>query len=255
MKHRWLIPLVILALTHTAWSQTRSWAHYQVEGESTETFSVTVTIGSLNFTIENIPAGSTATQVARDVADEINSARHGHLYYAATNGVDNSIVSIIADGSPTTSTTPWMGRLMPIPQFSLAPGNPGIRIRSTNINDTLLAVAVEGDRAEVDEGEISVKLNGETFTVEFGREAGGAVGRSAAELVSQLSVLIDEDAGFRSSVLRNDTGQLMLFISSENMGGGVNLQNGPTNVEGVRFSNARQPFARDVLYLNTTQSR
>ena len=95
----------LLAPLSTA-QNTVSWSHQQISGVTNQGCTVTITIGSEVFQIENIPLETTASQLCRDLAREINSGRHGHIFHAACNGVDGSILSIIADGSPTPSTTP-----------------------------------------------------------------------------------------------------------------------------------------------------
>jgi hypothetical protein len=243
--------LLAITLVGLGSAQTQSWGHLQFEGITNELCLVTLTLGSTVITLPDIPAETTASQVCEALEQEINSARNGHLYHAACNGVDGSILSIIADGSPTRSRTPWLGRLIPTPRISIEPGNCGLKSRSTRINETIVAIAVEGTQTEVTRAAVTIRLNGRPLSLQLGgveEETEQTSLYSAEEVSENLSQTINSDPGFRSSTLRDDTGQIMIFITSENMGGGIQLQDGPTSVEGIRFRRSRVLFAAEPLY-------
>jgi phage tail sheath gpL-like len=244
-------------LTCAVPAQNASWAHLQISGVVKQTCTITLTLGSEVFVLENIPAETTASDIARDLAREINSARHGHIYHAATNGVDDSILSIIADGSPTQSTTPWLGRLVPNPRVDIDP-NPnaaGIQIQKTDLQNTLVAIAVEGEQTTATSGTISIKLNGRTLSLELNEGDAGGAARRADTICTDLSNMINADPGFRSSVLRDDTGQLMIFVTGENMGGGIQLQEGPTDIAGLKFRKSNVLFASTPLMAVNSRER
>ncbi|MBN1475511.1 hypothetical protein JXA47_02040 [Candidatus Sumerlaeota bacterium] len=243
--------LLAIGLVGLGAAQTQSWAHIQFEGVTNELCSVTLTLGSTVITLPDIPVDTTASQVCEALEQEINSARYGHLYHAACNGVDFSILSIIADGSPTRSRTPWLGRLIPTPQVSIQPGNCGLKSRGTRLDDTVVAVCVEGTQTEVTRAAVNVRLNGRPLSLQLGgveEEVEQTSVYSAEEVAENLAQTINSDPGFRASTLRDDTGQIMIFITSENMGGGVQLQDGPTSVQGLNFQRSRILFASEPLY-------
>lgn len=219
-----------------------SWSHLQISGLTEQTCSVRITVGSDVFELADIPEGTTASEVCEDLAEEINSVRHGYRFMAACNGADGSILSLIADGSPVRRTTPWLGCLVPVPRIDISPGNSGLEISRTNIQDTVLAFAVEGTRPEVEQGDIAVKINGRNFVVTIQPEGLNLPVPTAEEVALRLSGVIDADPGLRSSVLLDDTGQLMVFVAGENLGGGLRLENGPSSVEGLRFSRSSVLF-------------
>jgi hypothetical protein len=244
--------LLAIGVVSLSAAQNQSWGHIQFEGITTELCSVTLTLGSTVITLPDVPTETTASQVCEALAQEINSARHGHIYHAACNGVDGSILSIIADGSPTRSRTPWLGRLIPTPQVSIEPRNCGLKSRGARVNDTVVAVCVEGTQTEVTRAAVTVRLNGRPLSLQLGggveEEAEQTSLYSAEEVAENLAQTINSDPGFRASTLRDDTGQIMIFVTSENMGGGVQLQDGPTSVQGLNFRRSRVLFAAEPLY-------
>lgn len=232
-------------------AQTASWHHLQVSGIATASFSVRLTIGAIVYELPGVPAHTNASELARDLAREINSARHGHQLFAACNGLDGSIVSIVADGSPTPSTTPWLGRLIPRPRVDVVPGDCGISIERTDIENTLAAVRVEGETAPAAEATLTTRINGRPLTLTLA----GTISEEAASVGGRLADLINRDPGFRSSILQDDTGQLIIFVTGENLGGGIRIDDPPRGVDGLRFSNSSTLFASDTLRVGQAPRR
>jgi hypothetical protein len=232
-------------------AQTAAWTHLQIAGVSNQVCSISITMGSQVYTLENIPLETTAGQICRDLAREVNSARHGHVLFATCNGVDGSILSLVADGSPTSNSTPWLGRLVPLPDIEITPGSCGIQVRRTNIQDTLVAIDIEGEQAEVSEGQISLKLNGTEFALNIESDDPQGTQLSADRIAAQLAEMINRDDGFRASALRDDTGQLKIFIAGENLGGGVRIDSGPTSLAGIKLKKAQTLFASQAIYAGT----
>jgi hypothetical protein len=241
--------LTLALCTGALSGNAESWRHLQISGVAEEICSVTITIGSEVFELTEIPEGTTASEVCEDLADEINSVRHGYRYMASCNGADGSILSIVADGSPVRRTTPWLGRLVPEPQIEVSPSRCGLRIRGTNIRNTMLAFTVEGERVEAEEGNVAVKINGRNFVAQIRSNGPNMPAPSAVEVATQLSGIIDADPGFRSSVLTDDTGQLMIFVIGEGIGGGLRIEQGPSSVDGLRFSRSSVLFASQPVYV------
>jgi hypothetical protein len=237
-----------LAAPGLALGQTQSWVHLQISGIATTPFDVRLTIGSEIYDFPQVPAQATASELAHDLAEEINSARHGHMLHATVNGVDGSILSMVADGSPTPSTTPWLGRLVPAPRISVEPGDCGIDIQRTDIEATIAAINVEGELTAAAPGHLSVDINGKTFTVTINSETEQPRAIPARELAEDLAQIINDDPGFRASLLHDDSGQLRIFITGENLGGGLQMERPPRGVDGVTFAQSSTLFASQRLY-------
>jgi hypothetical protein len=246
--------LLLLALG--GWAGTTSWVHLQFSGVTEKVCTVKITLGSEVFILEDIPVFTAASQICEDFVAEVNSARHGHLYHAASNGVDESILSIIADGSPISDTTPWLGMLVPEPRISIEPSGAGLQIRRTNIQNTMAALAIEGEEAEISQADVSIKVNGQIFTLHLAafdsekeepEKEEQTLAFPADYIAQELSGQIDADPGFRSNVLMSDTGQLLIFITGANVGGGVNLQDNPKDLNGLKFTRSRDLFASQTV--------
>jgi hypothetical protein len=233
---------LLAVLAPWASAQAASWHHLQIAGVTTVVCSVEMIVGSEIYTIDDIPVQTTAADLAESLEREINSARHGHLLFATRNGLDGSIVSLVADGSPTPSTTPWLGRLIPRPRITILPNDSGITIDRTDIDNTLAAVRIEGQVAPPRQAELTTRINGKVLTLTIA----GTASEEAMSVANRLSDLINTDPGFRSSALEDDTGQLMIFVTGENLGGGLRIDSAPSGIDGLNFSNSSTLFASET---------